>query len=174
MRRRFPYTQGTVAQAVLARAASAPFAFNPVNPATIRAVKLWQGNLIQQMDESAKKNTMAIIEDGLIRGQSPRTTARTIKASIGRTDAQNKAVMNFGAELDRIVQNGMRSGRLWGSQHAEPDPEPEGVGPEDVQADELHRARDQRGPPMHKISRASGTLSFDPKTGIRRPSRSAS
>ena len=150
-----------------APAASAPFAFNPVNPATIRAVKLWQGNLIQQMDESARKNTMAIIEDGLIRGQSPRTTARTIKASIGLTDAQNKAVMNFGAELDRIVQNGMRSGRSWGLYTPNQIQSLKASDPKTYKRMNFTAREIKEGRRWGKISRASGTLSFDPKTGIK-------
>jgi hypothetical protein len=143
------------------------FAYNPVNPRTIAAVRQWQGNLIQQMGSNARAVIMDAVREGLLQGANPRTIARTIRRDLTLTQNQIGAVKNYAGELHGIVENGLRSAESWGI-----------YTPRQIKSLKLSDISTYRrlnftarelaeGRRWGKISRASGTLGFDPKAGVK-------
>ena len=161
-----PFPTDTPA-AIVFQGVTPEFAYNPVNPKTIAATRTWQGNLIRQMAENARLVVMDHVREGLVRGDNPRTVARQIRADLGLTASQNLKVKAYAAELDGIATNGLRSAQSWGL-----------YTPRQIQALKAsdpglyHRLNftaeeKAQGRRWGKISRAAGTLQFDPKTGIK-------
>jgi hypothetical protein len=143
------------------------FSYNPSNLKTIAAVRQWQGQLIQQMTEAQRAKIMDQIRDGLLRGDNPRAMAVRIREGLPLTAGQTKAVEHFADDLDRIVANGLRSAQSWGvftpRQIAQLKAENPSVfrrlnfAPEEIKG----------GRRWAKISRAQGTLAYDPVAGLK-------
>jgi SPP1 gp7 family putative phage head morphogenesis protein len=143
------------------------FAYNPVNPKTISAVRTWQGNLIQQMSANARAVVMDNISAGLVAGDNPRTIARAVRNGLPLTRSQNRAVQNFDADLKRIIDRGISSAQSWGIYTPRQIAELKLADPKTYKRLNFTNTEVSQGRRWAKISRAAGTLQFDPKTGIK-------
>ena len=139
------------------------FRFNPVNPKTIAATRTWQGNLIQQMTLTAREGVMAHVRAGLLAGENPRTTARKIKVGLPLTASQQGHVANFGNDIDRIVVDGMRSGRSWGLYTAKDIADLKVNDPKAFRQLNFTAKEQAEGRRWAKISRSAGTLAAGQK-----------
>jgi hypothetical protein len=143
------------------------FVYSPVNPRTIAATHTWQGNLIQQMGDNSRLAVMDTVRAGLIAGKGPRSIAVSVREGIGLTRNQNAAVLSFEADLDKIIARGIGSAESWGIYT------PSGIArlkaSDPATYRRLNFTADEvaNGRRWAKISRAAGTLAFDPKTGIK-------
>lgn len=143
------------------------FSYNPVNPTTIRAVRTWQGNLIQQMSSNARTAIMDIVREGLLNGDNPRTMARAIRRDLTLTSSQQAAVRSYSRAIDTVIGNGISSAQTWGIYT------PRQIA--DLKARDRALFRQLNFTPREvaegrrwgKISRAAGTLRIDPKTGLK-------
>jgi hypothetical protein len=90
------------------------YRFNPINPKTIAATRTWQGNLIQEMLPPGREDIMAMVREGLLAGENPRTTARKIRVGLDLTTSQKGHVENFGATIDEIVAGAKNIDASWG------------------------------------------------------------
>jgi len=143
------------------------FAYNPVNPKTITAVRTWQGNLIQQMSTNARAVIMDNIRAGLVAGDNPRTIARAVRNGLPLTQSQNRAVQNFDNDLKRIIERGIGSAQSWGIYTPRQIAELKLANPKVYRQLNFTPAEALQGRRWAKISRAAGTLQFDPKTGLK-------
>lgn len=134
------------------------FRFNPINPKTIAATRTWQGNLIQQMTLTAREGIMAQVREGLLAGENPRATARKIRVGLPLTASQQGHVASFADDIDRIVADGMRSGRSWGLYTAKDIADLKANDPKIFRQLNFTAKEQAEGRRWAKISRAAGTL----------------
>lgn len=109
----FASQQGIVGEVLIATA-TPDFSFNMANPKTIQAIKTWQGQLIQEMNATMRRSVLDQVMTGLQDGSNPRETARAIKANLGLTSSQQKAVENYAKDLARFANGSVFSAQSWG------------------------------------------------------------
>lgn len=143
------------------------FAFSPVNPKTLQAVRMWQGNLIREMTDEARAVVMDAVRSGLTRGANPRSIAVDIRQSLTLTRHQNAVVQHYADDLSRIAETGIRSATSWGIYTPRQIASLKAADPAMFRRLNFTASEITSGRRWAKISRASGTLAFDPKTGIK-------
>ena len=143
------------------------FSYNPANVKTIQAVRTWQGALIQQMTDAQRRKILDSIRDGLVLGENPRTIALRIREGLPLTASQNRAVINFNSDLSRIVENGIRSATSWGIYTPRQMAEMKASNPAAFRRMNFSATELVEGRRWAKISRAAGTLAYDPIAGAK-------
>jgi SPP1 gp7 family putative phage head morphogenesis protein len=106
---------------------------------------------------------MAQVRAGLIAGENPRTTARKIKVGLPLTASQQGHVASFADDIDRIVAEGMRSGKSWGLYTAKDIADLQASNPKLAQQLGFTAREMKEGRRWGKISRSAGTLVGDSK-----------
>lgn len=144
--------------------AAGGFRYNPVNPQTVAATRTWQGNLIQQMAMAQREAVMAIVREGVIAGQNPRTTARKVREGLTLTQSQTRHVAAFGEDIDRIIADGIRSAQTWGLYTPDQIAALKRDNPRAYRDLNFTATEEKVGRKWGKISRASGTLASDGRT----------
>ena len=74
--------------------------FDETNVNAVRAVAEGRLDVLRNVTEDQRAMVRGVLEDGLARGENPRTIARTLRACIGLTDGQAEYVVNFQHELE--------------------------------------------------------------------------
>jgi hypothetical protein len=97
------YEAGAAAATTI-RMTGASFAFNRLNPRLISWLQTYSLGLIREIGDQTREAVRALLTDGMTRGENPRTTATRIKATIGLTERQARAVDNFRTELETFHQ----------------------------------------------------------------------
>lgn len=143
------------------------FRYLPVNPRTVQATRTWQGNLIREMALKERERVMDHIRQGVLEGANPRQTARHIRENLGLTTTQSRHVTSFEADLDRIIDGGMRSARGWGIYTPKQIETLRVADPKKFKQLNFTARERAEGRRWAKISRAAGTLQYDPDKGIK-------
>jgi len=124
------FAGGALAASQIAeRMSGVTFAFDQLNPRLITWLQTYSLDLIRQIDQTTKEGIRGALVNGMNLGQNPRDTARQVRAVIGLTDKQAKAVQNFRRELETFHNRRSAGGygigstidRVNGSQVLRPD-----------------------------------------------------
>ena len=74
--------------------------FDSLNPNVVSYVRGYTFNLIREVTREQVAAVRQTVTDGLVAGKNPRAVARDVKQTVGLTDRQAKAVLNFRRELE--------------------------------------------------------------------------
>ncbi len=110
---------------------------------------------------------MEQVRQGVLEGANPRTTARRIRENIGLTRSQTRHVTSFEADLDQIIGRGMRSAKGWGIYTPKQIETLRVTNPTQYKRLNFTDRERKEGRRWGKISRAAGTLQYDPDKGIK-------
>jgi hypothetical protein len=75
-------------------------AFDYLNPRTVESIRRLDTSTIRTVREEMRQALRETIEQGLVRGVNPRTTARNLRGTIGLAPNQSRAVDSFRAALE--------------------------------------------------------------------------
>lgn len=93
---------GLAASQIAERLSGVTFAFDQLNPRLITWLQTYSLGLIRQIDTTTKEAIRSALTNGMNAGLNPRDAARQVRAVVGLTDKQAKAVQNFRRELERF------------------------------------------------------------------------
>lgn len=74
--------------------------FDSLNPNVVSYVRGYTFNLIREVTREQVSAVRQTVTAGLVAGKNPRAVARDVKQTVGLTDRQAKAVLNFRRELE--------------------------------------------------------------------------
>jgi hypothetical protein len=80
--------------------------FDRVNPWAVAAMQANQLRLVREFTDTQRRAVQAVIVDGVAHGLGPREQARNFRDSVGLTEQQTKAVLNYRAKLEQVGRSG--------------------------------------------------------------------
>lgn len=103
---------GALAQIQAPALKEARILFNRLNPDLVRWLEQYSLNLIREIDAGTTEAVRAALIKGMTEGRNPIDQARQIKAVVGLTAKQARAVMSYQRELETFHLR--RSAKRWG------------------------------------------------------------
>lgn len=104
------FVAGTEMAGKIAMISGVTFRFNQLNPRLITWLQTYSFDLIRQINAKTRDGIREILVSGMKAGSSPIDTAREVKAVIGLTARQAKAIENFRRELETFHLRGETGG----------------------------------------------------------------
>jgi hypothetical protein len=84
------------------------FVFNTLNPATVDFIRQYEFNLVRQISDETRNAIQQAIMRDTISGANPRSTARTVRDTVGLTARQEQAVTNYRRSLENLDRDAIR------------------------------------------------------------------
>jgi hypothetical protein len=84
------------------------FVFNTLNPATVDFIRQYEFNLVRQISDETRNAIQQAIMRDTISGVNPRSTARTVRDTVGLTARQERAVTNYRRSLENLDRDAVR------------------------------------------------------------------